>query len=461
MMAGAAWTRWQPARQPAASGARVYLVPAVAVVTAIAVLVRGNFGDVYAPAVVLAAIALVLAVVRMCLMLGENARLLTTMRGQTMTDTLTGLANRRLLLSDLAERIEAASPEQPLLLVMYDLNGFKLYNDTFGHLAGDSLLTRLGQRLAVACQGLGRAYRMGGDEFCALLACPAELVDGCREGVASDVVARTVEALSEHGPGFQVDSCFGLAVVPREAVTATEALGLADERLYQQKDARPGNVRRQLRNAVMQALQEDELSLRDTHQGAGRLSTQVGRNLGLDDEESSLLARAAELHDIGKLAIPEVILDKPGPLDDNEWVFMRRHTLLGERLLAAAPALAALVDPRPDVGETIRCHHERFDGKGYPDGLAGEQIPLAARVICVCDAFDAMTTDRAYQPAMSRAAAIRQLQAGAGTQFDPRVVAAFVAALRSEHALWRARKHADRHVGSSAVALPRVVTPRG
>jgi len=135
-----------------------------------------------------------------------------------------------------------------------------------------------------------------------------------------------------------------------------------------------------------------------------------------------VLARAAELHDVGKIAIPDAILAKPGPLDEEEWRFMHRHTILGERILMAASAL------RP-VARLVRASHERFDGGGYPDGLKGEEIPLGARIIFVCDAYDAMTTDRAYSRAIASAEAITELRACAGTQFDSEVVEAFVATL--------------------------------
>jgi HD-GYP domain-containing protein (c-di-GMP phosphodiesterase class II) len=135
-------------------------------------------------------------------------------------------------------------------------------------------------------------------------------------------------------------------------------------------------------------------------------------------EQLDELTRAAELHDIGKAAIPDAILNKPGPLDGDEWLFMRRHTIIGERILAEAPALVP-------VAALVRASHERWDGAGYPDGLAGDQIPLGARVIMVCDAFHAMTNRRAYSVALSPEAALDELRRGGGTQFDPLVVDAF------------------------------------
>jgi HD-GYP domain-containing protein (c-di-GMP phosphodiesterase class II) len=144
----------------------------------------------------------------------------------------------------------------------------------------------------------------------------------------------------------------------------------------------------------------------------------VGRELGLDEGELPALRAAGALHDIGKLAIPDAILSKPGPLTEAEWEFVRRHTVIGERILRAAPALAA-------VGPLVRASHEHFDGAGYPDGAAGEEIPLASRIVAVCDAYDAMTSPRPYRTAMSPEGALAELRACAGSQFDPMVVDAF------------------------------------
>ena len=150
----------------------------------------------------------------------------------------------------------------------------------------------------------------------------------------------------------------------------------------------------------------------------------LGRELGLSDEEMTPLVQAAALHDVGKVAIPDAILDKPGPLDEGEWEFMRTHTLIGERILAEAPALA-------EAAKIVRASHERHDGTGYPDGLAANEIPLAARIISVCDSYDAMTSDRPYRTAMSEELALSELHNCSGTQFDPKVVNAFVRALRA------------------------------
>jgi HD-GYP domain-containing protein (c-di-GMP phosphodiesterase class II) len=157
------------------------------------------------------------------------------------------------------------------------------------------------------------------------------------------------------------------------------------------------------------------------------LAVGAGKRLGLSGGELTVLARAAELHDIGKMAVPDTILNKPGPLDDDERAFMRRHAIVGEQILAAAPAMS-------EVALVVRASHERLDGGGYPDGLSGNQIPLGARIVAVCDAYDALTSERPYRAPVSATDALAELRRCAGTQFDPAVVEAFVAVLAERSA---------------------------
>ena len=198
---------------------------------------------------------------------------------------------------------------------------------------------------------------------------------------------------------------------PEEADDPVSALRLADERLYAQKHAK-SSLRNRPHELLLQVLLEREPNLHSHTVGVAALAREVGRVLGLEGRDMDELYQAAQLHDIGKLAIPDVILHKPGPLDPDEWEFLRRHTLVGERILAVSPLLRR-------IGEIVRSTHERWDGGGYPDGLVGEEIPLAARIICACDAFDAMTRERPYKRAMSDEAALAELSRCAGTQFDP------------------------------------------
>ena len=322
----------------------------------------------------------------------------------------------------------------PALFVMFDLDGFKSYNDRFGHLAGDTLLAHLGSRLRDAVAGAGTAYRPGGDEFCVLLD---------RDLAQRDMrVAAAVMALTAEGDGFFVTASHGSVTIPAEAGTPTQALRLADDRMYARKGIRRGSAGQQMHDVLLRLLRERQPELHDHLCHVGQLATLIGRRLGMSVEELDELRRAAELHDIGKAAIPEAILDKPGPLDDEEWTFMRRHTIIGERILAAAPALAP-------VAELVRSSHERWDGSGYPDGLAGENIPLGSRVIFVCDAFDAMTSNRAYARARTPEEATNELRLGAGSQFDPRVVSVF-------ESVWPELERMDASPSATAAELAEV-----
>jgi HD-GYP domain-containing protein (c-di-GMP phosphodiesterase class II) len=192
--------------------------------------------------------------------------------------------------------------------------------------------------------------------------------------------------------------------------------------MYGHKSSQRGSPGSQGRDLLMQVLREREPELEEHVDDVGLLALAVGRRLGLGVEALDEIARAAELHDVGKIAVPEAILRKPGPLDDAEWEVMRQHTIIGERILAAAPSL------RP-VGRLVRASHERWDGNGYPDGLAGERIPLGARIIAVCDAFDAMRQARPYAASLSEDEALAELHRCSGTQFDPWVVKVFTAVL--------------------------------
>jgi diguanylate cyclase (GGDEF)-like protein len=341
----------------------------------------------------------------------ENARLANANREEARTDALTGLRNRRALVDDLALEIPAADSGRDLVVALFDLDGFKHYNDTFGHPAGDRLLARLGGRLQSAVDGVGTAYRMGGDEFCVLA--PAD-----PHGI-SPLIQLAADALSETGDAFHIGCSYGSALIPGEAGSQEESLRLADQRMYQDKAGR-SSASRQSSDVLLKVLSERNSDLREHLTGVATLATRTAERLNLPAHEAKRIGLAAELHDVGKTAIPDAILNKPGPLDEQEWDFMRRHTVIGERILLAAPSLAP-------TAELVRSSHEAYDGAGYPDGLRGEEIPLGARIIAVCDAFDAMTSTRAYRGARSADDAIAELHRCAGSQFDPGVVEVFCA----------------------------------
>jgi two-component system cell cycle response regulator len=213
-------------------------------------------------------------------------------------------------------------------------------------------------------------------------------------------------------------------MLPRDASDTPNALRLADQRMYAVKATSRKSAGRQTTDVLLRVLAERDPRLATHLDEVTELCAAVCSRLGLPDEDVAPILQAATLHDVGKSAIPEEILDKPGPLTDEEWSFMRRHTLIGERILGVAPALA-------EAATLVRSSHEAWDGSGYPDGLRGEAIPLGARIIAICDAYDAMTSTRPYRAAMSSEVALDELRRCSGSQFDPAVVEAFAAELQS------------------------------
>ncbi len=411
LIASSAWA--VDRSRPEFGGKTLFAVPSVCAVLAIGVLVYDHFDQVNLLAVAFATATLLAVVVRLAVTFRENRRLFELTRLESVTDALTGLGNRRKLLSDL-ERLFAEPEIEPTLLMIFDLDGFKGYNDTFGHPAGDALLARLGSKLADVPTAENCAYRLGGDEFC--------LVVPLVEGEAEPVIDQACAALSERGVGFEIGSSFGAVLLPEEAVDASNALHVADERLYAQKHSRRMETDRTM-DALLEALSLREPDLPMHLDSVGSLAVETGLKLGLRRDELDELVRAAQLHDLGKLAVPDEILHKAGPLDEREWAFVRQHPLVGERILRASPAFR-------NVATIVRSTHERWDGAGYPDGLAGNEIPVASRIISACDAFTAMTSARPYRAALSTDEAIAELDRVAGTQFDPAVVSVLAAHVR-------------------------------
>jgi two-component system, cell cycle response regulator len=402
---------WGPAtRARRLEGLRLMVMPTMFALLALGLLVYGQFHPLTGLALGLATATLLLVVVRMVITFAENLRLLGDARREAVTDALTGLGNRRRLIRDLGATLERAPDGEPCVFALYDLDGFKAYNDSFGHAAGDALLRRLGRNLKSAVGGVGEAYRLGGDEFC-VIAATAPLKPEA-------VLAACSVALSDSGEGFEITSSGGSVALPAEADDPAEALRIADRRMYVRKGQRPDSAERQTRDVLMRTLREREPKLGEHLADVARLAVAMGREVGLDSEELDVLARAAELHDVGKMAIPDDVLHKAGPLDDVEWELMRKHTLIGERILGAAAAMAP-------VAKLVRSSHEHWDGSGYPDGRAGEEIPIGSRIVAICDAFDAMTSERPYRQALTRSDALDELRANAGTQFDPALVAIF------------------------------------
>lgn len=438
LIAAAAWTT--PSALPPISAldrsdTREIVIPAAGALIAIGIQAAERFTYVPPAAAILSLITLVAVVVRMALSLrGNQANLAVTTR-DALTDSLTGLGNRRHLLAELDHAVaRERKPGEVCLMVVFDLDGFKAYNDAYGHPAGDALLHRLGERLSDFVDGRGGAYRLGGDEFCLLAECSAAQVDGLVAGAAA--------SLGERGDGFVVTAAQGSVLIPVEADSREAALQLADRRMYANKSRERTSAVAQSTDVLLTALREREPDLHQHLCGVADLALAVADHLGVAAEERDEIFRAAELHDVGKMAIPDAILAKPGPLDPDEWEFMRKHTLTGERIIAAAPALVP-------VARLVRSSHERWDGAGYPDGLAGEAIPLGSRIVFACDAYDAMVSERPYSVAMRPARALEEIDRGAGSQFDPIVAAALRKVIE-----WHSGGNGDRPLRAEVPGRP-------
>src|SRR5918992_1430254 len=349
------------------------------------------------------------------------------------TDPLTGLGNHRSFQERLkSELLDAETQAQPFTLCMIDVDDFKRINDLYGHPAGDRVLALVGSRL----RQNGEAFRLGGDEFALLL--PGLTADDAL-ATASSVLARI--GMLELDDVGSVTASAGVAGFPQQAFDRDELIRLADSALYWAKEHgknrvhvyRPdvvelAELRRlahgpdraaRFRAAASLAMAVDA---RDTYTGShstrvAELSAWIAHHLGLDAEQVELTRLAGSLHDLGKLAIPEEILRKPGPLTQPERLVLERHSQIGFRMLESLG-----VDP---VAEWVLRHHERWDGTGYPDGVEGEEIPLGARIIFVADAYDAMTSDRSYRSRLTPQEAVAELEHCAGSQFDPEIVAVF------------------------------------
>ncbi|WP_187368834.1 HD-GYP domain-containing protein [Baekduia soli] len=309
---------------------------------------------------------------------------------------------------------------EPAALVLADIDGFRALNGRRGSAAGDEALSVVGAHLRELVRGGDIVGRTGADELAVIM--PGAPLTGAR-GVAERLVA----ALEQSGPvtvsvGIAVDG--GTAHLDGLLADGAEVL----ERARQAGGGRvgmPGRVQapaepsRGAIGALALALAERDRPTGEHSEKVVALAGAVARRLGLDSEDVERIAAAALLHDVGKVAVPDRILRKPGPLDEAEWRVMREHSLVGERILRAVPGLGP-------VARIVRHCHEHVDGGGYPDGLRDEAIPLGSRIVAVCDAYDAMTSDRPWREAMLPAQAAAELRAGAGTRFDPRIVDALL-----------------------------------
>ena len=356
-----------------------------------------------------------------------------------LTDPLTGLGNHRSFHERLQRELDTAEHAgTSVALCLFDLDDLKSINDTHGHPIGDSVLSQVGSRLR---QG-GEAFRLGGDEFAVLLPDHDERkATAVARSIVERIAALRIEGIKE------VTVSGGVATFPGHGAGRDELIRLADSALYWAKEDGKNRVRAYAAESILRANLEQladspdraaryraaeslaqTVDARDAYTGrhsqrVGEYAARIARRLGADEPTIELIRLGGNLHDLGKLAIPEELLRKPTALSDGERLVLERHPQIGHRMLESLGVDA--------VAECVLHHHERWDGTGYPNKLAGEQIPLAARIVFVADAYDAMTSARGHGRPRTEEEAIAELERCAGTQFDPRIVEAFAKDLRS------------------------------
>ena len=368
------------------------------------------------------------------------------LEARAVRDPLTDLPTPEVLLARLEAEVERSRRHgRPLSVVVMDVDGFRQVNARHGRAVGDALLKAVGSLLSSWSRVSDEVSRTSADEFTLTLpeTCAAD---------AQKFIGRVVLELEvlQVGPLNGVSISAGVAEYHR-SVSVGELIANAGTALNAARAAGGGrshaagadasatdepahNPHQDAVMALAEALNERDRYTGEHSEEVVDLVSGVARGLGLNDQDIARVKVAALLHDIGKVAIPDGILNKPGKLDEGEWKLMREHPVIGERILRAIPGMGS-------IARIVRHEHERFDGAGYPDGISGDQIPIGSRIILACDAYHAMTSDRPYRKAMPHAEAVRELAKGAGTQFDPQVTEILIGAL-----------YGSRQAGSASAA---------
>ncbi len=322
-------------------------------------------------------------------------------------DSLSGLHNRRYLEEEM-ERL-LTSGRLPVSIIMADVNGLKVVNDTYGHQTGDEMLKQAAAVLTAASREGDVAGRWGGDEFVLLL--PETT------GIEAEGICARIGSLCD---GLSVEDLplslgLGVSSVLEPGHSLQSALGRAEDAMYQHKTTSRDSHRRSVLDALLNALSIRGLETRHHVHNMERMAMAIGDAVGLPLSEMERLRLLVSLHDIGKIAIPESILTKPGPLNEAEWRQIRQHPEVGHRIARGTPGVAHIADD-------ILAHHERWDGSGYPRGLQNGRIPFLARIVAISDAYEVMSNGRPYKPPMSEAEMLEEFRRCSGTQFDPELV---------------------------------------
>jgi diguanylate cyclase (GGDEF)-like protein len=368
----------------------------------------------------------------------QNAQLYDQAESRADQDPLTGVYHHRYLKTRLEEELRRSrTTGQTVAAVMMDLDNFKNVNDTYGHLVGDDALKMVTSVLLGAVRSTDVVGRYGGDEFMVVL---PETTREQTETIINRVTAELEERdlrLAD-GSAIPVKCSIGYALFPQDAETPADLIAKADAALYQSKRMGRPATRLQRIGATQLRLEGDfglvsellaallarDRSTRSHLEHVNRVAREFGNALALKKEDMDSLLRASVLHDVGKIALPANLLAKPGRLAPAEYELIKRHVTIGAMLIENIPGFA-------EAAKAVRYHHERWDGKGYPDGLAGDKIPLLGRIVALIDAYSAMVIDRPYHKRIEYEQAVRELRARAGSQFDPKLVEKFVALVES------------------------------
>ena len=364
----------------------------------------------------------------------EQKRLLTEALERADHDPLTGLLNHRAFHKRLQEEADRAQRSGvSLAVVLLDIDNFKFFNDVYGHKVGDEVLCLVAESLRTGSRSYDVLARFGGDEFALLLPCQG----GETAALLAAQLNQRLSGVSYQLPEFDVRIPLGLSVgvsvFPTEVPTRIEALEIADERLRRAKtggdeDDYAERLRSTLASeregfsmldALVTAVDNKDRYTRRHSEDVMRYCSQIAQELKLDEPTRHIVEISALVHDVGKIGVPDSILRKPGQLSEEEFAAVRQHPIMGAVIAEAIPGFEETL-------EAIRHHHERWDGQGYPGGLVGEAIPFIARLMAVADSYSAMTTDRPYRKGMDREKALGILHKGAGVQWDPQCVEAFL-----------------------------------
>ena len=294
---------------------------------------------------------------------------------------------------------------------MGDVNGLKIVNDAFGHLEGDKLLKKVAIHIKDICADSGIVARWGGDEFVVLL--PNTSNETCSK-LCKAILSRK-ESDEEK---IKTSISLGYSTKINSETNIIKTLKEAEDMMYKNKLIESNSYRYLIIQSITKTLAEKDHETEAHSNRLKHLCISLGKIMGLSEPELSELEIFAALHDIGKIGISENILNKKEKLTDEDWHLLKKHSEIGYRIVKSVPELLHIAD-------YILAHHERWDGKGYPQGLKGNDIPLLSRILTVVDSYDAMTNDRVYRKALSRDEAIKELLINAGEQFDPNIVEIF------------------------------------